>query len=104
MSVMHVDQYQHIMRVCNPIFYASLLVFFLKEFSLLFGWQIFVNYIPDLLFLLLFVAYAIVYIGPIIRPDLIEGYELPTYDQEEIEEEELTAEEKELRDLERISL
>lgn len=104
MAYLDLEQYKRIMKFQNPIFGVFLVLFFLKEFSLLFGWNLFVDYIPDMLFLIEFANYAFFYIGPMFKPEWVEGYELPTYEEEEEEEEELSEEEKELKELERISL
>ena len=104
MAYLQLDQYNRIIKIFNPIFYISVILFFLKEFSILFSWDLFVEYIPDFVFLIVFFVYAVFYIGPMFRHDWVEGYELPTFDEEEEEEEELTDEEKELKELEKISL
>jgi len=104
MAYLRLKQYELIMKIFNPIFAIFVLLFFAKEFSLLFEWNLFVDAFPDWIFLIIFLVYAICYISPMFRPELVDGYELPTFKDDEENTRELSDEEKELKELERISL
>ena len=103
MELLTLERYNWIMDFLNIAFGMGVVLFFLKEFTILFGWSVFVLYIRDYTFFLLFLMYAIFYITPFFYPELVKGFVLPDPEPEE-EEIELTPEEKELRELEKISL
>lgn len=83
-----------------------LVLFFTKEIVLALQIDLFATLIPDWLFLLIFFEYVVLEYLPVFKPEWIDGYEKPEVDIDEGEDdlEDLTDEERELKELEDISL
>lgn len=98
-----VETYNKTKKIALWPFLVFVVLFFIKEFLILLDVEFFLRLIPDLLFLIIFLVYLVIEFLPIVKPEWIIGYELPSNDDPE-EEEEIDPKEKELKDLEKIAL
>ena len=105
MQLMEVETYNKFLHPFNILFYITLISYILKEFFILFSIDFIVfDIIPELVYLIIIGGYAIYYIVPYFKPDLINGFELPSSDQNLDNKTTKTTKEKELDELRDISL
>lgn len=105
MQLMEIETYNKLLYPLNILFYITLISYILKEFFILFSIDFIVfDIIPELVYLIIIGCYAIYYIVPYFKPDLINGFELPSSDQNLDNKTTKTTKEKELDELRDISL